>query len=77
MCVHVCVCHACYLIMQQKIEQRTKHPASKCREAFALFGAPSSGITPDAFVSGLKRLGFVLTDAEAAAAFRKIDHDGE
>jgi hypothetical protein len=61
---------------QEKIEQRAKHPSARVREAFALFGAPTSGITPDAFASSLSRIGFVLPPEQVSSVFRKLDHDG-
>ena len=65
--------------MQEKLEQRTKHPSSKCREAMEMFGGSvegGRGIDKARFKLGMDRLGFVLSPAQLSTVFKALDHDG-
>lgn len=77
--------------LQQKIVERTKRASDQFREggfirvstqrllifaAYAMFGSPIHGITPEMFKKQLTSLGFVLTQPEVNKLFAEFDTDG-
>lgn len=62
--------------LQRKIEERTKRPSDQYRLAYALFGSPGAGITPEEFKKHVQALGIVITDDELAQLMKKYDDDG-
>jgi Ca2+-binding EF-hand superfamily protein len=62
--------------IRQKIVERTKRASDQYREAYAFFGSPTHGISPQMLHDKLQELGLIITKDELNVLFRRYDTDG-
>ena len=63
-------------LMYRKILERTKCPQDQYREAYQMFGSPTTGIPFREFRQHLARLGILVSEHDARRLFNKFDLDG-
>ena len=63
-------------LLYRKIVERTKCPQDQFREAYQMFGSPTTGIPFHEFRKNLHGLGVILEDEDALRLFNRFDSDG-